>query len=219
MHFEVLVEGQSGGIALESILEQILGANGSVHTWRVITYRGLGHVPRDLHRTIDPSKRHLLNQWPRLLRGYGRSLSKDSVVVVIVDLDARDCMTFKCELLHMLSACNPRPRTLFRIAIEESEAWLLDDQDAVRAAYPDAKASVLRKYKQDSICGTWELLADAVYKGGALKLKQAERSNPGKAKCEWAQKIAPYMDTERNRSKSFQVFRDGVRRLALEGQT
>ena len=37
MHFEVLVEDQSGGIALESILEQILGANGSVHTWRVIT--------------------------------------------------------------------------------------------------------------------------------------------------------------------------------------
>ena len=36
----------------------------------------------------------------------------------------------------------------------------------------------------------------------------------GKAKHEWARRIAPHMDVDRNRSKSFQVFRDGVRRLA-----
>ena len=36
----------------------------------------------------------------------------------------------------------------------------------------------------------------------------------GKAKCEWARRIAPHMDVDRNRSKSFQVFRDEVRRLA-----
>ncbi len=34
------------------------------------------------------------------------------------------------------------------------------------------------------------------------------------AKCEWAGRIAPHMDVNGNRSKSFQVFRDGVRRLA-----
>ena len=36
----------------------------------------------------------------------------------------------------------------------------------------------------------------------------------GIAKCDWARRIAPFMDINRNQSKSFQVFRDGVRRLA-----
>ena len=39
----------------------------------------------------------------------------------------------------MLNTCNPRPRTLFRIAIEESEAWLLGDRAALKAAYPSAR--------------------------------------------------------------------------------
>ena len=33
-------------------------------------------------------------------------------------------------------------------------------------------------------------------------------------KCEWARRIAPHMNVNRNRSRSFQVFRDGVKRLA-----
>ena len=32
------------------------------------------------------------------------------------------------------------------------------------------------------------------------------------AKCEWAGKIAPHMDVDQNKSKSFQVFRDGIRK-------
>ena len=162
MHFEVLVEDQSGSIALECLLEKILGANGAAHTWKLRPYRGLGHIPKNLHSVTDPKKRLLLNQLPRLLRGYGRSLPQSAAVVVVVDADDRDCGAFKQELLAVLEACTPRPRTLFRIAIEESEAWLLGDRAAVKQAYPDAKDSVLKRYEQDSICGTWEVLADAV---------------------------------------------------------
>ena len=122
MHFEVLEEDPSGGIALESVLAQILGANGSVHTWRVIPYKGLGHLPKDLHRKTDPSKQQLLYQLPRLLRGYGRSLPHGSAVVVIVDLDDRDCMAFKQEFLDVLNVCNPQPRTLFKMRGLDSES-------------------------------------------------------------------------------------------------
>ena len=45
-------------------------------------------------------------------------------------------------------------------------------------------------------------------------MKKAGRPEAGKAKCEWAGRIAPHMDPDRNRSKSFQVFRDGIRSLA-----
>jgi hypothetical protein len=138
----------------------------------------------------------------------------EAAVVVVVDLDTRDCNAFKRELLDVLSACTPAPKTLFRIAIEEMEAWLLGDKEAVLAAYPAAKQQVLNRYEQDSICGTWELLADATHKGGAAALKREGWPAPGRAKCEWAEKIGPLVDIDRNTSKSFQVFRDGVRALA-----
>ena len=214
MHFEVLVEDRSGSIALEHVLKKILGANNAAHSWRVHPYRGIGRVPKDLRSGKDPRKRLLLDRLPRILQGYGRSLGDigPSAVIVVVDSDARDCRAFKRELLDVLDACNPRPRTLFRIAVEESEAWLLGDRDAVKAAYPGARDSVLDRYVQDSICGTWELLADAIHPGGASALGKWPAS--GQAKCKWAEKIASRMDVDRNRSRSFQVFRDGVRRLA-----
>ena len=214
MHLEVLVEDLSGSIALEILLEKILGKNDSEHSWRIHPYKGIGGFPPGLKPKSDPRKRILLDQLPRILRGYGRSLPDHSAVVVVVDLDDRDCMKFKQELLAVLDDCDPSPRTLFRIAIEESEAWLLGDRAAVREAYPEAKVPVLNAYEQDSICGTWERLADAVHPGGSMPLKQAARHEAGKAKCEWARRIAPHMDPDRNRSKSFQVFRDGIRSLA-----
>ena len=162
MHFEVLAEDPSGSIAVTSILEKILGADSSVHSWRVHDYKGSGRIPKGLQGTTDPQKRVLLDRLPKVLRGYGQSLPDSAAVIVVVDLDDRDCMAFKQELLDVLAACNPRPRTLFRIAIEESEAWLLGDRKAIKTAYPHAKDSVLSNYAQDSICGTWEVLADAV---------------------------------------------------------
>ena len=215
MHFEVLAEDRSGSIALNVVLEKILGANGRDHSWRIHPYKGVGRIPGDLRGARDPTKRLLLDQLPRLLRGYGRNQRRETeCVVVVVDLDDRDCTTFKHELLDVLEACDPRPRTLFRIAIEESEAWLLGDREAVVAAYPSARESILEGYVQDSICGTWEVLADAVHAGGSAQLRKAGWPSPGRAKCDWAAAIAPHMDVDRNLSTSFRAFRDGVRGLA-----
>ncbi len=218
MHFEILVEDASGKIALEFIWEKILGPNGQGHTYKIISYKGIGRIPKGLRGTTDPQRRILLDRLPRLLRGYGKSLQDFSAaVIVVVDLDDRDCLVFKQEILDILNTCNPQPTTLFRIAIEESEAWLLGDRNAVKTAYPRAKEQVLNAYEQDSICGTWEKLADAVYPGESRKLKQLGWPYTGQAKCEWASKIAPHLDVESNQSRSFQVFRDGIRNLAKGG--
>ena len=172
MHFEILVEDTSGKIALEYILEKILGPNGQDHTYRIISYKGVGRIPKYLKGTTDPRKRIFLDRLPKLLRGYGKSLQGfPAAVVVVVDLDHKDCLAFKQEMLDILNTCNPQPTTVFRIAIEEGEAWLLGDRNAVKTAYPRAKERVLNVYMQDSICGTWEKLADAVYPGGLQKLK------------------------------------------------
>ena len=214
MHLEVLVEDQSGSIALEHILEKILGANYTEHSWRMHPYKGIGRLPKGLRGVPNPANQLLLDNLPRLLRGYGRSLTDSSALLVVVDSDDRDCVAFKQELLGVLNACNPRPKTLFRIAIEESEAWLLGDRAAVKSAYPNAKDSVLNNYVQDSVCGTWEVLADAVHSGGSVFLKKLGYPAAGMAKCDWARDIAPHLDVNQNQSKSFQVFRDGVKNLA-----
>jgi len=215
VHFEILVEDLSGKIVLEAVVGRILGTN---HTSRIISYRGIGHIPENLQGTSDPSKRILLDRLPRLLRGYGKSLKNfPAAVVVVVDLDNKDCLHFKQEMLETLGGCEPRPTTLFRIAIEEIEAWLLGDSDAIRAAYPNTREQVLNSYAQDSVCGTWETLADAIYPGGSQRLKKVGYPHVGRVKCDWATNIARHLSPERNRSKSFQVFRDGLRTLARTG--
>lgn len=131
-----------------------------------------------------------------------------------MDLDDKDCTAFKQELIDILNAFNPKPSALFRIAIEEGEAWLLGDRNAVKAAYPRAIDQALDSYVQDSICGTWERLADAIYPGGSQHLKYLGWPYIGQAKCEWARNISQHIDVDTNLSKSFQVFRDGIRNLA-----
>jgi hypothetical protein len=209
MHLEVLVEDSSGGVLLEEVLPKLLK---EPHTWRVVSYRGIGKIPANLQSHSDPQKRILLDQLPRVLRGYGKTPGIDAVLVVL-DTDRRDCKQFLSELTALVAACDGAPKTLFRLAIEEVEAWYFGDHAAIEQAYPRVKKQVLQKYKQDSVCGTWELLADAIYAGGSAKLVRAGWPVPGQVKHEWAKNIAPKLDPDKNVSPSFCKFRDGVRRL------
>ncbi len=212
MHIEILVEDSSGEKLLQVLLPRLLGRQGAPHTWRLHAYKGIGRIPPRLVVKGDPTKRILLDQLPRLLRGYGKTPGIDAVVVVL-DSDSRDCAAFLAELQAAASICNPAPQTLFRLVIEEIEAWYFGDQAALLAAYPKAKPDVLGRYAQDSICGTWELFADAVSSGGSAAIKKAGWPLPGQIKHEWAEKIGPLMDPDRNTSPSFGKFKAGLLRL------
>jgi hypothetical protein len=52
--------------------------------------------------------------------------------------------------------------------------------------------------------GTWEELDKILKKYGY---------ETGLQKMDFAQKVSPHMDVENNQSRSFQVFRDGLRRM------
>ncbi len=217
MHIEILVEDSSGGELLKAILPVLLGPQGEPHTWRMHAYKGIGKIPQDLLKKADPTKRILLDQLPRLLRGYGKTPGIDAVVIV-VDTDKRDCVGFLQDLEAVTDVCNPPQHTLFRLAIEEIEAWYFGDRIALLTAYPKAKPDILGRYVQDSICGTWELLADALFKGGSAAIKKDGWPLPGQVKHEWAKKIGPLMNPERNMSPSFKKFRDGLRQLVAMGK-
>ncbi len=212
MHIEFLVEDSSGEKLLAILLPQLLGQLGTDHTWRLHAYKGIGRIPEGLRTVSDPAKRILLDQLPRLLRGYGNTPGIDAVVVLL-DADRRNCKAFLKELRGIADACNPKPNAMFRFAIEEMEAWYLGDRKALLKAYPRAKQDVLGSYKQDSVCGTWELLADAIHVGGSAAVKAVGWPLPGQLKYEWAERIGPSMNLEKNNSPSFCKFRDGVRRI------
>ena len=215
MHFEILVEDQSGKRALDIMVPKIVSAE---DTFDVKAYKGVGGIPRNLVGKSDPQKRILLDQLPRLLRGYGRTHANyprgyEAAVVVVCDLDSRSLKAFRDDLLGVLQRVYPRPKTWFCLAIEEGEAWLLGDRQAVLHAYPRARREVLDRYVNDAICGTWEVLANAVYPGGAVALSKRGWQAIGKEKSRWAEDISPAMDADRNSSPSFRYFRNALRVL------
>ncbi len=104
---------------------------------------------------------------------------------------------------------------LNRIAVEELEAWFFGDVSALYAAYPRVPASLGQraKYRRaDAILGgTWEALEHVLQEHGY---------HPGGlAKVAVDTKIAKHMNVDVNCSRSFQVFRDGIRRLVAGGSS
>lgn len=218
MHFEILVEDQSGKKALDILVPKLIGDN---HTYKVHPYKGIGRIPRNLASKADASKRILLDQLPKLLRGYGKTFENypndyPAAIILVCDLDDKCLKAFRGELLSVLDACNPKPNTQFCIAIEEGEAWFLGDIPAIKEAYPNAHDDVLDRYINDSICGTWECLADAIFSGGSQVLSAKGWQKTGAEKSVWSEKISPHMDVENNASPSFCYFRKKIRNLAGE---
>ena len=215
MHFEIMVEDRSGKKMLDRIVPRIVGPG---HTFRVLPYKGVGRLPKGMKPGTDAQKRILLDQLPRLLQGHRKTFAGygpdyQAAAVLVCDLDRRCIHDFRQELISVLNACHPRPETRFCIAVEEGEAWLLGDRPAVKEAYPAAKVAVLDSYSNDSICGTWEKLADAIHEGGSAALIAAGWQAAGAAKSTWAERISPEMDIENNASPSFVYFRDKLRSM------
>lgn len=215
MHFEILVEDLSGKVALDILMPKIIGKQ---HTYRVISYRGIGHIPKDLKSHTDIRNRILLDRLPELFKGYGKTYSNNpakysTVLVIVCDLDNECLKLFRQKLFDLLNKCKPEIETRFCIAVEEGEAWLLGDLSAIKETYPKAKNNVLHRYQNDSICDTWERLADAIYPGGSNVLVKQHHSVIGKEKSKWAKTITPHMNVDENKSPSFCYFRDKIREL------
>jgi hypothetical protein len=179
------------------------------HSFKVIQHRGKGRLPADLEKPPLPKREGLLDQLPAKLRAYGRSLNPATErVVVLVDLDDDNCADLKARLLRILEVCDPKPRVLFRIAIEETEAFYLGDPTAIRKAFPEARLARLKAYVQDSICGTWEAFQEVI--GARVE-----------DKVWWAERMAGHLGTEwrgsrANDSQSFRQLCRGLLMLAGE---
>ncbi len=196
MHIEFLLEEPSAEAALQILLPKMLGDK---VTFKIHAYR---------------SKGELLGSLPARLRGYARWIPHEWRIVVLVDEDRQDCHELKERLneaaqfaglvVKSIPSLDGSFQVINRIAIEELEAWFFGDVAALCVAYPGVPSTLgSRAGFRDSDAirgGTWEALERVLQRAGYHR--------GGLAKISAARDIAQRMDPERNRSKSFAVFRD-----------
>lgn len=193
---EVLVEEPSAEEALKTLLPKIVPGI----DFQIIPFNG---------------KTDLLRKLPVRLRDYTRHWAETGLrIVVLLDRDNDDCVELKNRLVEIAREAGlPGEATLFRIVIEELEAWFLGDVPALHTADPKVPSSLGSQTKfrdpENVPGGAWEGLEHALQKHGY--------HSKGLQKIRAAREIVGHMDIENNRSQSFQVFRDGLRRLVKEG--
>lgn len=219
MYFQFLVEDKSGSILIEKLMGKICQSYTSVE-YRCKSFKGLGGFKKKA-TPAETKNGKLLNDLSVYLKGFDKSLQGiEAAIIVVVDNDTRNTKEFRSKLEDVAVQNDISIDHVFCIAVEEMEAWLLGDKDAIKRAYPNAKLSMMKSYQQDSICGTWEVLADAVYPGGIRQMKKDCQTymEIGTWKCEWAEKIGAYMNIEENRSPSFQHFITNIHRRIVAPQ-
>lgn len=197
VHVEFLLEEPSAEAALTAILPKIL----------------VDDVTFGFH--VFEGKQDLLKQLPLRLKGYRQWLPPDWRVFVLIDEDRQDCLQLKGQLENAAreagfsTKSHPNSDGDFqivnRLVVEELEAWFFGDVEALREAYPNVSNTFhnLAKYREpDAITGgTWEALERLLrgYYPNFLPKRVV------------AQNVAPHMEPSRNRSRSFQVFVEGLK--------
>ncbi len=143
-------------------------------------------------------KQDLEKSIPRKLRAWREPGAR---FVVIRDNDGADCREVKGALLD-LCADGQRPDALVRLACQELEAWYFGAPLALAAAFDREELRDIgtkARYREcDAIDQPSKALADLV---------------EDFQKVSGARRMAQYLSRE-NRSRSFQVFLDGVDRLS-----
>lgn len=219
MHFEVLIEDRSGGVVVETLMRKILFSSLSPFSISLRPHRGKGGLPDNPLGRPDKFASGLMDLLPAKLRAYDHIYAgSDFVLVVVMDSDDVPPDDIRSELRVQCAQFAPGLDSVIGICVEEIESWLIADENALIRAYPDADLSVIREYRQDSVCGTWEVLCRALLREKAERLIRIGYPAIGQYKHEWAESISKYLDPRRNVSPSFAYFQDELLDVALNGR-
>lgn len=216
MHIEVLSEDKSGSVVLKNIMSKYLQNHTLNHSCSVRPHRGKGHYPADF--MLKPAKfaSGLMDLLPAKVRAYADVYkSNELLLVIVMDSDDEPFEKVYLSLERIVRKFGNGLPYVIGISVEEMESWLLGDRQAVAQAYPNAPLAAIEDYRQDSICGTWEVLAEAIYGNSADRIIKIGYPAIGQYKYEWAARISQFMEIERNRSPSFKRFIRQLERILL----
>ncbi len=185
MHIEILVEDSSGEQLLNCLLPRILGTQGEPHTWRLHSYKGIGRIPRGLKTTADPAKRILLDQLPKILRGYAKTPGIDAVVVVL-DADRKRLRRFLAELKRWLTN-GDGVEDAVSAGHRGSRGMVSGRPRALSNGLPARKARALEAMCKTAFAGPGRS-RDALLSRRRAEVKKAGWPLPGQLKHEWAEK-------------------------------
>jgi hypothetical protein len=164
-----------------------------------------GFVPRllpdlDFLCLHHEGKQDLEKSIPRKLKAW-----PEAIFVEIRDNDNADCRVIK-ERLKRLCQQHGRTDVMIRIACQELEAWFLGDWKTLAEAYSRPKLALLgrkAKFRNPDFLGSPSLELTKLVPE-FKKMDGAHRMGA----------VMPLAESE-NRSKSFQVFVQGIHRLIL----
>lgn len=180
MYIQFLVEDFSGSKLIDLIMKKYQAESADVPiNYDIRSYKGIGGIPKGANACNNKSQQ-LLNDLPKRLRAFNILLRdvEDAALFIVLDNDTRNPKEFEKQLQELSNSEGIEIDHVFCIAIEEMEAWLLGDRNAMQLAYPDLVDRIATKhasYRQDSICNTWEVLADILTKKG---LSAFQKRNP-----------------------------------------
>jgi uncharacterized protein YktA (UPF0223 family) len=159
-------------------------------------------LPEDVLFQCVPyqGKSHLQKSIPRIIPGW---CEPNVRFVVLHDKDSNDCKKLKIELKKLVSQ---RTDTLIRIVCSELESWFLGDLNAVEHAFNVN----LSKKKNRRLYQMPDDIANAK--------QELKKLVPSYQQISGSQRIAKHLDIENNKSKSFQVFVDGIRKFCNYNQ-
>jgi hypothetical protein len=143
-------------------------------------------------------KQDLEKRGPRLVKAWQVPHAR---FVVVRDQDSADCVTLKQSLASKFAAL-PSRRPLVRIVCRELESWVLGDLPSFAEEFDVPavlKHSGKAKYRSP------DLLANPI--------TELRHFVPGYQKRDGARRMGRRLDPSRNRSTSFGVFCEGVRKL------
>ncbi len=207
MIVEILSEDKSGAVVVERLAERIAENEGFNCEVNVHPHRGCGSLPKDMTARPPRFASSLLDLLPSELRAYNKVYSgKDLILIIAMDSDDNDPQLLRQEIYSCASRFAPDIRSVVGISTEEIEAWMLGDKAAIIDAYPDCRTDVIDSYKQDSVCGTWEVLCRAISEN-AEELIDIGYPAIGHYKALWADNISRYMIPQKNVSPSFNTFK------------
>lgn len=124
--------------------------------------------------------------------------------VIVRDNDNLDCVDLKARYLALCQSCD-RPESLIRLVCQELESWYLGDLKALGEAFANPKLDNAKLRKRFADPDLWQKPSHELM-----------RIVPGFQKVGAARAMAQTLVEVRNRSRSFQVFVAGVRRLVGE---